>query len=153
LQRLSFGDRIAGSETTATALAVIIYYLCTNEACRQRLDEEVTEAFPDVNSINMSSVNALKYLHAVCLEALRIFPPLPLGLPRQAPRSGAIVDGIFVPGDVSHSSQYASVEHHMALTHKRATTRRLYRRIRTRRVAAHETSPNQCDSSPKDGCR
>lgn len=49
----------------------------------------------------MISVNSLRYLHAVCLEALRIFPPLPLGLPRQVPTSGAQIDGVFVPGGVS----------------------------------------------------
>lgn len=43
----------------------------------------------------------LPYLRAVCLEAMRIYPPLPLGLPRVVPEDGDTVDGYFIPAGVS----------------------------------------------------
>ncbi|KAK0618490.1 benzoate 4-monooxygenase cytochrome P450 [Bombardia bombarda] len=89
---------IAGSETTATTLAVVFYYLCRVPAVRQRLTREIRSAFARYADINGTSAAQLPYLHAVCLEALRVCPPLPLALPREVPASGAVVDGVWVPG-------------------------------------------------------
>lgn len=93
--------RIAGSETTATTLTVVLYYLCCNSAVLLKVRKEISENFSSYEEISAASAARLRYLHAVCLEALRIFPPLPLGLPRVVPKGGAIVDGNFVPGGVS----------------------------------------------------
>ncbi|KID84404.1 benzoate 4-monooxygenase cytochrome P450 [Metarhizium guizhouense ARSEF 977] len=91
-------NKIAGSETTATTLAVVFYYICKNASVKQQLEEEILSAFPAYKDINATSVAKLKYLHAVCLEALRIFPPLPLGLPREVPHPAEMVDGFYVSG-------------------------------------------------------
>jgi hypothetical protein len=93
--------RIAGSETTATTLTVLLYYLCCNPDILTTVKKEIYDSFNSYDDINATSTARLRYLHAVCLEALRIFPPLPLGLPRVVPQGGAIVDGMFVPGGVS----------------------------------------------------
>lgn len=61
-------------------------------------------AFPTYDSINATSAAHLKYLHAVCQETLRLFPPPPFGLPRDVPEGGGTVDGFFVPGGV-HAPQ------------------------------------------------
>lgn len=74
-------SRIAGSETTATTLAVVSYFLSQNPPLLKKLQAEVRGAFKYYNEINGTSTAGLKYLHAVCLEALRVFPPLPLALP------------------------------------------------------------------------
>ncbi|KAI1138334.1 cytochrome P450 [Hypoxylon sp. FL0543] len=89
---------IAGSETTATTLAVVFYYVCQSASVKQRLVEEVRSAFTRYEDINGAAAAGLPYLHAVCLEALRIYPPLPLATPREVPASGAMVDGFWVPG-------------------------------------------------------
>ncbi|EAW12419.1 cytochrome P450 [Aspergillus clavatus NRRL 1] len=88
---------IAGSETTATCLATVIYYVGRNPRILKALQEEVRSAFGRPEEINGQSTSSLKYLHAVCLEALRIFPPLALGLPRVVPEGGEMIDGYFVP--------------------------------------------------------
>ncbi|KAK7914065.1 Cytochrome P450 monooxygenase BOA3 [Apiospora marii] len=67
----------AGAETSATTLTAITYLLATHPGCRARLADE------------------LPYLNAVLEEALRIFPPSPLGPPRVSP--GETVDGHFIP--------------------------------------------------------
>lgn len=91
---------IAGSETTATCLATVIYYVGRDPRILKTLQEEVRSAFRKYEEINGQSTSSLKYLHAVCLEALRIFPPLALGLPRVVPAGGEMVDGHFVPEKV-----------------------------------------------------
>ncbi|KAJ5938881.1 hypothetical protein N7466_002015 [Penicillium verhagenii] len=78
---------LAGSETTATTLSCIMYYLLRNEAA----------AFASYEDITASSTLSLKYLHAVILEGLRIYPPLPIALPRVVPKGGDTVDGHFLP--------------------------------------------------------
>ncbi len=72
---------IAGSETTATTLATVTWYLLHNPRILEKLQHEVRDTFKSYGSINAQSAAGLPYLHAVCLEALRIYPPLPLGLP------------------------------------------------------------------------
>ena len=97
----NFISRIAGSETTATTLTVITYYLCRDEDILKKLQKEIRGAFKHYDEIDATSAASLRYLRAVCLEALRIFPPLPLGLPREVPNGGDTVDGNFIPEGVS----------------------------------------------------
>ncbi|KFY03256.1 hypothetical protein O988_01599 [Pseudogymnoascus sp. VKM F-3808] len=100
---------IAGSETTATTLAVCIHYLLAKPSVFQTLTDEILDKFDKEEDICAVSTGSLKYLHAVCLEALRIFPPLPLGLPRVVPQGGAIVDGYPIPeGFIVSTNPYAA---------------------------------------------
>jgi cytochrome P450 len=100
---------IAGSETTATTLAVCIHHLLLNPSILQTLTTEILSRFSAYSEITASSSAQLKYLHAVCLEALRIFAPLPLGLPRVVPREGGVVDGWAVPqGYIVSTNPYAA---------------------------------------------
>ncbi|GME30024.1 hypothetical protein LQ345_000377 [Neofusicoccum parvum] len=89
---------IAGSETTATTLTVVTYYVGRNSEILKRLQQEIRGKFHKYEDIDGSSTAQLRYLHAVCLEALRIFPPLALGLPRVVPAGGDTVDGHWLPG-------------------------------------------------------
>ncbi|KAH9218129.1 cytochrome P450 monooxygenase-like protein [Leptodontidium sp. 2 PMI_412] len=96
---------IAGSETTATALAGITYYLLSDPKTFSILKEEVRNAFNDHTDITDTSTKSLPYLFGVIEESLRIFPPLPINLPRVSP--GAPIDGHFVPkGMIASSHQY-----------------------------------------------
>jgi cytochrome P450 len=66
---------LAGSETTATLLSGIIYYLLKNPPILQKLVEEIRTTFPTEESISMASTRDLKYEFAIIEEVLRIFPP------------------------------------------------------------------------------
>lgn len=100
---------IAGSETTATTLAVCIHYLLANPSILQALTDEIIAKFDKEEDIRGTSTRGLKYLRAVCLEALRVFAPLPLGLPRVVPQGGALVDGYPVPeGFIVSTNPYAA---------------------------------------------
>jgi hypothetical protein len=90
---------VAGSETTATTLSAMTYYLCRNPLAYQKLKDEVRGTFRSADDI--TSVKAtLPYLNAVINESLRIYPPVPIGVARIAPKGGAMVAGVFVPGGV-----------------------------------------------------
>lgn len=86
---------IAGSETTATALSGLTWYLLKNPSCLGQLTDEIRGAFHSLDEITGDSTAELPYLHGCLEEGLRVFPPLAFGLPRDCP--GAVIDGHFVP--------------------------------------------------------
>ena len=100
---------LAGSETTATALSGILYYLGINPHVYARLAHEIRATLGSYEEITGRSTEPLPYLKAVIDEGLRIYPPAPIGLPRVSP--GETVDEHFIPqGTIVHVSSW-SVTH------------------------------------------
>lgn len=98
---------MAGSETTATLLIGVTYYLLNRPETLRNLQEEIRNTFTSSKNITSDSTSALPYLAAVIEEGLRIYPPVPMGLPRDCP--GAIIDGEYVPkGAVVYVSGYVA---------------------------------------------
>jgi len=87
---------VAGSETTATLLSAVTWFLCRNPKAMSKLVQEVRSSFQDASEINFTSASKLKYLLACLNEALRCFPPAPTGLARKVPEGGDTIDGKFV---------------------------------------------------------
>ncbi|KAF2228481.1 putative benzoate 4-monooxygenase cytochrome P450 [Viridothelium virens] len=95
---------VAGSETTGTLLSGATYYLLQNPASLHRLQSEVRAAFQTQDEITLRSVSIpgkLPYLEAVLQESFRCCPPIPATLPRVTGPRGAMIDGRFVPANVS----------------------------------------------------
>lgn len=92
---------IAGSETTATALSAITYYLCTNRQALEKLTHEVRTAFSSEEEIEMVSAQQLQYMQAVMNEGLRMYPPVPTGIVRRVTDDGGVFLGRYVPSGVS----------------------------------------------------
>ncbi|KAL5356335.1 cytochrome P450 monooxygenase [Aspergillus floccosus] len=101
---------IGGSETTATLLSGVTYFLLTNPKALSRLTEEVRTAFNSEADIDMQSVSRLPYMLACLNEALRMYPPVPTALPRVVPKNGARITGKFVeagtPVAIYHWASY-----------------------------------------------
>lgn len=107
---------IAGSETTATFLSGFTYYICTTPSAYARLTTEIRDAFQNYEDINGIATEKLKYLNAVIDETLRIFPPVPVGMPRVSP--GETVDGMFIPKGMEVSVSAWAATHSEANFHK-----------------------------------
>ncbi|KAL4894428.1 cytochrome P450 [Aspergillus ambiguus] len=82
---------IAGSETTATLLSGLTYWLLRTPTALQRVTEEVRSTMQREDEITMQTVSArLPYLLACINEGFRMYPPVPTGLQRRTPASHAI---------------------------------------------------------------
>ncbi|KAK7536584.1 cytochrome P450 [Phyllosticta citricarpa] len=92
---------IAGTETTATLLSGLTYHLLLNPPIYAKLTAEIRTAFSHPDQMNMSALVSLPYLQACIEEAMRIYPPVPVGLPRVVPPGGRVVCGKHVPGGTS----------------------------------------------------
>ncbi|ETS87895.1 hypothetical protein PFICI_01723 [Pestalotiopsis fici W106-1] len=86
---------VAGSETTATFLGAVTYFLLKSPETLAKLQHEVRTEFSTYDQINGDTATSLPYLEAVIEEGLRLFPPAAIGLPRECP--GAHIDGHWVP--------------------------------------------------------
>jgi cytochrome P450 len=90
---------MAGSETTASAFCGLTYYLCRTPEVYQKLKDELRGRFKTADEI-MGHNTTFQYLTAVINETLRIYPPVPIAMPRITPKGGATVAGVFVPEGV-----------------------------------------------------
>lgn len=98
----------AGTETTATLLSGVTYFLCRHPANMARLCKEIRSAFSSSDDMSLATLPKLEYLHACLEEALRIYPPAAFGLPRVVPPEGGSLDGQpLPPGATVYFTQYA----------------------------------------------
>lgn len=91
----------AGSETTATLLSGTTFYLLRNPDAMKKITEEIRGAFKSESEINFNTVSNLKYTMACLNEGLRVYPPVPTGLPRVIPAGGEVIMDRYVPAKVS----------------------------------------------------
>ena len=98
----------AGTETTATLLSGLTYYLLKNPEKLAKLQHEVRGAFDSDEDISLQKLADLKYLHACLQEALRVYPPVPAGMPRMMAAGGGIVCGRFVPAGTNISAHHTT---------------------------------------------
>ncbi|KAI1209013.1 cytochrome P450 ClCP1 [Annulohypoxylon truncatum] len=102
---------VAGSETTATLLSGALFLLTTNPDKLEKLTQEVRSSFNNDDEITLSSVSRLSYMLACLNESLRMYPPVPTGMPRQSPKGGCFILGKFVPEDTVVAVWQYSVNH------------------------------------------
>ncbi|RDW72921.1 hypothetical protein BP6252_06828 [Coleophoma cylindrospora] len=108
---------IAGSETTATLMSGATYLLLQNPDVLEKLVRIIRETFASEDEITIQSVSNLKYLLAVLDESLRMYPPVPVGLPRTVGPNGDAICGKWVPGNTTVSvNQWASFRSPMNFT-------------------------------------
>lgn len=105
---------VAGSETTATLLSGATFYMLKNPLSLAKASEEVRQAFVRASDIAFDTVaTRLPYLNACLEEALRIYPPVPVELRRRTGPEGDIINGRFVPANVSTCS--GKPKHHQKI--------------------------------------
>ena len=67
---------VAGTETTATALSGLTYYLTMNPPLLERLTREIRSEIVSTEGLKLENLARLKYLQACLMEALRMYPPV-----------------------------------------------------------------------------
>lgn len=91
----------AGADTTSLTLAAAFFYLVHNPRVLHILVEEIQSALPaghaHAHPMTPSKLITLPYLRAVIDETLRLAPPVPSLLPREALKGGITIDGAFIP--------------------------------------------------------
>lgn len=87
---------LGGSETTATLLSGITYYLLQNPRVHKKLVEEIRSKFSSEDEITVVAVNSLDYMLACIDETFRMYPPVPGALPRRT-AVGDTFAGKYVP--------------------------------------------------------
>ena len=98
---------IAGSETSASTLSILTYWLCKTPRVYDKLKQEVRSRYTSSSEITSQSAT-FEYLTAIINEILRLVPPMPFGTPRVVPEPGETVDGIFIPAGVRFSPQISN---------------------------------------------
>ncbi|OOF92465.1 hypothetical protein ASPCADRAFT_153077 [Aspergillus carbonarius ITEM 5010] len=93
---------IAGSETTATTLASILYYLAKHQSVLSKLQRQLDEAMPGgAKDWSYDKVKEIPFLDDIINETLRLRPVLMTGGSRVTPAEGLQVDEVYIPGDVN----------------------------------------------------
>jgi cytochrome P450 len=77
-------DSRLGSDTTATVLASLFFYLLQNPKIFEKLRVEIEKFHPRGDVITAENFGEMNYLDACVNEALRLSPPVPNGSPRAA---------------------------------------------------------------------
>lgn len=91
---------MAGSETSATAMAGCLYFLALNPDVLHRLRDEIRARFAREEDITFEKLVDLTYLTAMLDESMRMYPAQPIFTPRITPNGGAVVAAHFVPEQV-----------------------------------------------------
>ncbi|KAK8102239.1 hypothetical protein PG984_015385 [Apiospora sp. TS-2023a] len=85
----------AGSDTVSSALQSFVYHMIRHPTAWNRVREEVNAAARvgrcQDSVISFKDANELPFLQACIKEAIRVFSPVPMGLPRLAPKEGITI--------------------------------------------------------------
>jgi hypothetical protein len=110
---------VAGSETSATLLSGLFFHLLKNPEYFSKLKDEVRSSFNTADDMTFQKEAKLPYLQACIEEALRIYPPVPVDLPRRTPPEGSIINGELVPGGVRSSIKNHTLSNNSLTTYYR----------------------------------
>ncbi|KAK7985664.1 hypothetical protein PG988_003286 [Apiospora saccharicola] len=95
-----------------TSLSGLTYYLLTNPKTLAILTKEIRSLFQREEDITLQSTAGIEYLNACIHEGLRLYPPVPVGVPRVVGDAGQLIGGQWVaPGtriSVHHYATYRS---------------------------------------------
>ena len=110
---------MAGSDSTATALRVILYYIAATPKVYTKLQAEIDEAIRSGTIsrpvIQDREARQLPYLQACIKEGLRVHPPAAGLFTKVTPREGdTLDDGTFIPGGTRICASTWATQHNKA---------------------------------------
>ncbi|KAI4914601.1 hypothetical protein J4E90_004632 [Alternaria incomplexa] len=91
----------AGSDTVAAGMQAFVYYMMRHENAWERAHKEVAKAVKNGlcgdRVVSYADAQQLSFVQACVKETLRIFGPVPMGLPRIAPKGGLVIGDRIIP--------------------------------------------------------
>lgn len=92
---------IAGSDTTSTTLAAVLYLLAKHPDQQRLLQQELDSLAEQSDGEGPSHKMLLgaHFLNSCINEALRLYPVIPGGVQRVTPPGGINIAGRYIPGD------------------------------------------------------
>ena len=87
---------VGGSDTASTALEWAMTELIKNPTTMEKVQEEIRRVVGNNSILNEYDINQMSYLKCVIKETLRLHPPTPLLVPREA-AFGAKLGGFDIP--------------------------------------------------------
>ncbi|KAL5578103.1 hypothetical protein UlMin_019802 [Ulmus minor] len=87
---------IGGSETSSVTVEWAMLEMLKNPKVMENVQAEVRQVFGKMGNVDETSLYKLKYLKLIIKENLRLHPPAPLLLPRQA-RESCVINGFHIP--------------------------------------------------------
>ncbi|KAH8160376.1 hypothetical protein CIB48_g7870 [Xylaria polymorpha] len=109
---------VAGSETSASTILTMLFYLIATPAAYQRLKNEMKAAIESgrVSSpITAAEAKELPYLQALLYEGIRIRPAATATFGKEVPPEGDTILGQFIPGGVTIGPNLPSLMRSRAL--------------------------------------
>ncbi|KAL4916754.1 cytochrome P450 [Aspergillus aurantiobrunneus] len=100
---------LAGFHTTSHAICATIWLVLSHPDTHASLAGELRAAFKSTDDISLEVLQKLPWLNSVITEALRVYPPVPVGGPRVSP--GAYVDGTYIPAGVEIGTSIYAMHH------------------------------------------
>jgi len=104
---------VAGSDTTATVLASLFFYLIRDREKFERLRAEIDRFYPR-GEITTKYFSEMNYLEACINEALRLSPPVPSGSQRAAlhpdPSRGKMLGPYYIPEGNAASINFLAIQ-------------------------------------------
>lgn len=95
------------------------YYLCKNPEIKTRIVQDLEAMFPDnrdgANPLPYTRLNNLRLLEHAEIECLRLHPPIGYAMPRDTPRQGAEICGLYIPGGVAVGVPAATIGRNAAV--------------------------------------
>ncbi|KAI9684273.1 MAG: hypothetical protein M1822_005746 [Bathelium mastoideum] len=99
------------SDTTATRLAAVTFYLTGSPRCYRRACEEVRAVFASQETRLGPRLNSCHFLRACTDEALCLSPPGNSAPCREVDRRGATIDGGFFPAGCEVGTAVYAIHH------------------------------------------
>lgn len=89
---------MVGTDSTATAVRCIFYYIVTNHRVYSTLQQELDQATLHRPVVRDSESRNLPYLQACIQEGLRVWPPVASLIYKVTPPQGDTYNGQYIPG-------------------------------------------------------
>ncbi|KAL5546446.1 hypothetical protein UlMin_006133 [Ulmus minor] len=87
---------VGGSDTTSVTIEWAMLEMLKNPKVMEKAQAEVRQVFGKIGNVDETRLYKLKYLKSIIKETLRLHPPAPLLLPRQA-RESCVINGFHIP--------------------------------------------------------